>query len=234
MEKYSYFTKFWDLLSDKKEAKARADYVLRAVNKYNRNAKNVLEMGVGIGQVLTHFCSKYKVYGLDIEKEYIDIVRKKIPEGIFITSSMHNFRIDQKFDVIFSVYDSINFLKKISQWTATFDCVDKHLHKNGLFIFDMYTPEVLKYFKNRPATAESYSFGYVHDKGIVKNNTLTWDFRILEKLGKNLYEEHIDLFTEYIYPVAKVKSALSKRFTTLETKLMDDGRRILFVCRKKS
>jgi len=233
MGEYSYFTNFWELLSDKKAAKARAGYVLKPINKYHKKAEKVLELGVGIGQVMTHFRGKYKLYGLDLEKEYIDIVRKKIPEGTFIVSSMHNFKLDEKFDVIYSVHDSINFMKDFGQWNATFDSVDAHLNKDGLFIFDMYTPEVLKYFKGKPAVAEKFSFGYTHDKGIVNGNILTWEFKIFEKKGKDLYEEHTDLFSEYIFPVAKVKLALAKRFTTLETKPMDEGRRMLFVCRKK-
>jgi len=49
-------------------------------------------------------------------------------------------RIEENFDVVFSVFDSINFLETFAQWKSTFKSVSEHLSQNGLFIFDMYTP----------------------------------------------------------------------------------------------
>lgn len=227
------FTKFWLLIENKKETKKRADWILRPVNKYHKKTKRILELGVGLGQVLVYFSKKYEVYGLDIKKEYVDIAKKRIPSGRFIKSSMHNFKINEKFDVIFSVYDSINFLDNFNQWKSTFKSVDQHLSQNGLFIFDMYTPKILKDFKDKKAQISKYSFGIIHDKPIIKNNTLTWDFKVFEEIKKGKFKLHRYKFKETIHPVAKVKSALSKKFKILETKLMDKGRRILFVCFKK-
>lgn len=227
------FIYFWPVISNKEEARERADWVLRPINKYNKNAKKILELGVGIGQVLTNFPKKFDIYGLDCIKQYVDYCQKHIPRGKFFVSSMHNFKIDETFDVIFSVYDSICFLNNFNQWKQTFKTVKNHLHKDGLFIFDMYTPKILKDYKNKEASASKFSMGYIFDKPIVKNNKLIWDFKIFEKIGKDKYQINEYKFKETIYPVQKVKYALSQRFKILEIKLMDESRRILFVCKKR-
>ena len=225
------FVYFWE--SNEKEAVERAERVLKPVRKYNKKAKKVLELGVGIGAVLDNFPKKFIIYGLDIEEEYIDVCKKKIKRGKFFVSSMHNFEIDKKFDVIFSVFDSINFLETFSQWKSTFKAVIQHLNEDGLFIFDMYTPKALQHFRGKEATASKFSKGYIYDGAIVKGNTLTWDFKVFEKITEDMYQIHEYEWKETIYPVPKVESALSRLFEFLEGKRREEGRRILFVCRKK-
>jgi hypothetical protein len=68
---------------------------------------------------------------------------------------------------------------------------------------------------------------------MIKGNALTWDCRIFERLPNGLYQLNEYKFKERIYPISKMKSALSERFDLLEENLREEGRVILFVCRKK-
>ncbi|UCB60950.1 MAG: class I SAM-dependent methyltransferase [Candidatus Bathyarchaeota archaeon] len=227
------FVHFWESLEDKKEAKDRAARVLKPIKTYNKKAKKVLELGVGIGAVLDNFPKKFLIYGLDIEEDYIDVCKKKIKRGKFFVSSMHNFKVHEEFDVVFSVFDSINFLEDFNQWKSTFLAVSQHLKESGLFIFDMYTPRALQHFRGKEATASKFPKGYVYDQALVRGNTLTWDFKIFEKITEDTYQIHEYEFTERIYPVSKVKHALTQQFEILKTRHLEEGRKILFVCRKK-
>jgi hypothetical protein len=83
------------------------------------------------------------------------------------------------------------------------------------------------------SSVKTFPLGYYFDRAIVKGNSLTWDVKILEKLSNGLYQLNEYSFPEKIYPVAKMKSALSKHFDILETIPREEGRNILFVCRKK-
>jgi len=67
----------------------------------------------------------------------------------------------------------------------------------------------------------------------VKGNILTWDVRIFERLPNELYKLNKYKFDETIYPVARVKQALSNHFEILETNPMEKGRIVVFACRKK-
>jgi SAM-dependent methyltransferase len=231
---------FYESLTESKRGgRERAHYVLKPVNEYHKHAKKMLEIGCGPGEVLFNLPKRYAIYGLDIERDYVEFCRRRMPKGKFFASSMHNFKIDEKFDVIFSANDAINFLKDFDQWKSTFKAVDEHLNSNGLFIFDVYTPKMLgdtlKQLEQGRSTSsvKEFPLGYYYDKGIVKGDTLTWDCRIFERLPNGLYQLNKYKFKERIYPVAKMKSALSERFDILETNLREEGRKILFVCRKK-
>jgi SAM-dependent methyltransferase len=237
------FIYFWESLkTSNKGGKERARYVLKPVNEYYKHAKKILEIGCGPGEVLVNLPKKYAIYGLDIERDYIEFCRKRIPHGKFFVSSMHNFKLDEKFDVIFSADDAVNFLKDFNQWKSTFKAVEEHLNSHGLFIFDVFTPKMLRdtlreyehnFFLGQLSSLREFPLGYYFDKAIIKDNTLTWDCRIFEKLPNGLYQLNEYKFKERIYPVAKMKSALSERFDILEENLREEGRVILFVCRKK-
>jgi hypothetical protein len=126
----------------------------------------------------------------------------------------------------------MNELKDFDQWKSTFKAVNDHLNRDGLFIFDVLTPKILRYASSLSAT-RPFSKGYYFDRAIVKGNSLTWDVKIFKRLSNGLYQLNEYSFPERIYPVARMKSVLSERFDILETNLREEGRNILFVCRKK-
>jgi SAM-dependent methyltransferase len=234
------FVTFWGSLTSKEGGKARARCVLELVNAYCEQAQKILEIGCGIGEVLANLPERYAVYGLDVERDYIEVCRRRIPRGKFFVSSMHNFKVDEKFDVIFSANDAVNFLKDFAQWKSTFKAVSEHLNTGGLFIFDVYTPKMLRdtvrwleKYNRSTSSVREFAKGFYYDREIVKGNTLTWDSRIFEKLPNGLYQLHKYKFKETIYPVAKMKKALSEYFEIVEADLREEGRKILFVCRKK-
>lgn len=233
------FLSFWESTTSEEVARERARYVLKPISEYHKQAKKILEIGCGLGEVLVNLPERYTIYGLDIGKDYIEVCKKKIPEGKFFVSSMHNFKIDEKFDVIFSVY-AINFLKDFAQWKSTFKTVNEHLNKDGLFIFDVYTPKMLRdtlqslqKHDRSTSSVKEFSKGYYYEKEIVKGNTRILDTGIFERLPNGLYQLNKYRRKERIYPVAKMKNALSEHFDILETNLREEGRKILFVCRKK-
>jgi len=233
------FLSFWESTTSEEVARERARYVLRPIIEYHEQAKKILELGCGLGEVLVNLPRRYTIYGLDIEKDCIDICEKKISEGKFFVSSMHDFKIDEKFDVIFSVY-SFNFLKDLDQWKRTFEVVNEHLNRDGLFIFDAYTPKMLRdtlqsLKKHDSSTSSFREFpkGYCYENEIVKGDTRILDTEIFERLPNGLYQLNKYRRKERIYPAAKMKSVLSVYFDILRTNPREEGRKILFVCRKK-
>ena len=233
------FVTFWGSLTSREGGRERARIVLELVNTFCMRAKKVLEIGCGIGEVLVNLPDRYAVYGLDVERDYVEVCRRRMPRGKFFVSSMHNFRIDEEFDVIFSANDAVNFLKDFAQWKSTFKTVNEHLNRDGLFIFDVYTPKMLRdtvrwleKYNRCTSSVREFAKGFYYDREIVKGNALTWDSRIFEKLPNGLYQLHKYKFKETIYPVAKMKSALSECFEVVEANLREEGRKIFFVCRK--
>lgn len=232
------FGDYWDDLADVQSARRRAKRVLELIRKYNPKAKSIMELGVGSGNVLKCFPKKYDLFGLDIDQKYVKLAQKKMPCANLIVSSMHNFKINKKFDVIFSIYDSINFLESFEQWKQTFKTVHKHLNEPGIFIFDMYTPQMLERGKNWSFFSKE-KFGYMWDKAEVKGNKLTWHFHIFEKQKGNNYKLNEYKFHEWMFSVKKIEKELRKYFKIIKKFENVDfceftiNERILYVVKKK-
>ena len=232
------FGDYWDDLADVKAARGRARNVLRAVRKHHQRPRSVLELGVGSGNVLRHFPATWARYGLDLYEQYLALAQKKMPDAQLLAASMHDFTFERRFDVIFSIFDSINFLENFAQWRSTFKNVYEHLEDDGVFVFDTYTPLMLEKAKTWSIVTEE-PFGYMWDKGVVRGNTLTWRFTIFEHLEGAHYEKNEFAFSERIYPVEKVEAELTKRFTILEKidaetleAPTDDTIRLLYTAKK--
>ncbi|MFX0094165.1 MAG: class I SAM-dependent methyltransferase [Candidatus Hodarchaeota archaeon] len=217
----------------KEEAKERAKSVLNEIRDHYPNAKRILDLGTGIGVVLAYFVNSFEIHGLDIEEPYINVCRKKFPMGKFYVSSMHNFAIKKKFDVIFSTFDSINFLESFDQWESTFQRVSDHLVPDGLFIFDMYSPEILRWESVTDTSYEKISLGFALYSGTTVKNELIWECKIFEHVENNIYELHEYSWTERIFPIEDVEIELKTNFKIIKKQIFEEGRRIRFVCRKK-
>ena len=61
--------KIWEKDIDRRAAEVRARRILKIIQEYNPQAKEVLELGVGVGAVLNVFPEKYNLSGLDLQKE---------------------------------------------------------------------------------------------------------------------------------------------------------------------
>lgn len=228
----SNLTEIWEKNVDKKAAKIRADRVLNAIKKYHPKAKSVLELGVGLGVVLFHF-KKFKKYGLDLGKEYVEVAKKIVPEAKLFVQSMDCFQINETFDITYSVHECINEVKPYKNWESTFKHVHEHLNDDGLFIFDMRTEKHLEDMKKQIVKLEETPTGYIYDNTIVRGNKLTWDTTFFKKVNNNLYEVEKDKYDEFIYPIAKVKKSLTKHFKVIETIFFENKRKAMFICRKK-
>lgn len=227
------FIKFWSALANHEDAKRRYLRVKTAIDNYNPAARSVLELGVGMGNVITRFPKRFELYGLDVQKEYVQHCRKILPKGSFVVNSMHLFKFPRKFDVIYSVHDSVNFLPDFAHWKMMRQCVAAHLNSGGLFVFDMYTPACLDFWKGQDPMTSEFSMGHTITRAIVKSDTLTWDYRVLEHMGKEKFQQHKFLFVERIYPVHKIISLFSSEFEIVEQISLDNGRRMHFAWRKK-
>jgi len=80
----------------------------------------VLELGCGTGSMLEHLQDSYQVSGLDTSSRMLSIARKKVSRAGLFRQNMVDFKINERFDVIFCVFDSINHVRRFSDWKKVF------------------------------------------------------------------------------------------------------------------
>lgn len=211
MEKH--YVEFYDEKDITLNAHKRANSVLININKFHPRAKKILELGVGTGDVMKFFPKKYTLGGLDIDKKSIEFAKKNIPHVSLFLSSMHNFKSDKQ-DVIFSIFDSMNYLANFTKWKQTFKTVSDHLNEDGLFIFDMYLLNIIRFSNPRFLFLEESS-GYYFDKVVSSGSCLHWKSTIFESIEKDTYKRRFIKWTERIYPPTRVEKEVKKYFKIL-------------------
>ncbi|HZV12214.1 MAG TPA: class I SAM-dependent methyltransferase [Candidatus Kapabacteria bacterium] len=237
MNDYDIFAKFYDTAMG--ERTTVIELLQKAIRENTPRAKNILELGCGTGAILKHFAKDRNVYGLDLSKGMLAVARKEIPQAKLYQQNMVNFRLKEKFDVIYSVFDSINHVLIFNDWKKIFANAHKHLSDGGIFVFDINTQSKLKEICFYPPEVHKLGDDYfilkVRDtgKGIVNWNV---KFFVHEKADQyRLMQENI---REISFPADRVKAALLDIFRSVTIIDTDRKRpskhseRLYFICKK--
>ncbi len=111
------------------------------------NAKSVLELGCGTGNLASRFSkNKFDYIGIDLNIEMLDIARKNHPEINFVNDNMCSFETAVKQDVIIISGRSISYLTENQEVESCFNSIYNSLKTNGILIFDAI--DAIKLFKN--------------------------------------------------------------------------------------
>ena len=100
-----------------------------------------LACGTGILALKLARCG-HTIHGIDISPEMISVAKSKsigLPDLSFEIQDMVRFNTDTKFDLVTCTFDSINYIRKLSNLRKMLFRVASVLHERGLFIFDSNT-----------------------------------------------------------------------------------------------
>jgi SAM-dependent methyltransferase len=211
MPVYEIFGKFYDAaMGDRSRAAEHLSELIRATKP---NARNVLELGCGTGSMLKHMQHNYEVSGLDTSSRMLSIARHKVPGAKLFRQDMVNFQIDDRFDVICCVFDSINHVRRFSDWKKVFARVRRHLSPGGCFLFDINTQWKLeRHIAERPWV---HRFGrniLIIDVTALPKRASNWNVKVFEHLRANRYALHEEDIVEVSFPSQKIATALRTHF----------------------
>jgi SAM-dependent methyltransferase len=98
----------------------------------------VLDLCCGTGQ-LAHWLTGcgFRVTGLDGSAQMIGHARRNAPRADFLVADARSFHLPNRFDLIVSVFDSLNHLPDVDSLSRVFANVYTALAEGGLFFFDL-------------------------------------------------------------------------------------------------
>jgi len=120
------------------------DYLKRLLKHYGHRPRTMLDLCCGTGTVSLLLAKEgYQVAGVDISPGMIEMASQKAQAGgiraDFHARDASSFRLGKKFDLAFSLFDSLNYITESAELQQAFYRVSEHLNPGGLFIFDMNT-----------------------------------------------------------------------------------------------
>ena len=130
----------YDAIMDDVEYEGWTDFILREAEKVGWRGHKVLDLGCGTGNsTFPFFARGFHVTGLDASPDMLAVAREKLPPVRFVQGNFTSFKLDEKFDLIISVFDSLNNLLEPHDFLRTAERIRHHLTPDGLFMFDVNT-----------------------------------------------------------------------------------------------
>jgi SAM-dependent methyltransferase len=121
------------------------DFVLHSAARRGFRGGAVLDLGCGTGNGALQMLQRgQSVQGLDGSKEMLAVAKAKLPGVKLHLGSFETFRLPASFQLIYSLFDSLNNLLTPEAFHNMARRVHHHLLPGGLFIFDVNTPAGLR------------------------------------------------------------------------------------------
>ena len=137
---YNGFAYYYDSLMDETLYTSYKRFILQ----YAPDSHHILELGCGTGTTAIELAKEGKrIYATDLSEEMLDIAAYKAEkEGVeiaFDCVNMTNFRIQEQFDTVLCLIDSINYLNSKEDTQLVINNAYNALKAGGTFIFDVHS-----------------------------------------------------------------------------------------------
>ena len=151
-----------------------AEFVDSVLKKYQIN--ELLELGCGSGHLAKLLFEKeYKITGVDLYDEMLDIVRKRLPRVEFIQQDIRNLKFDKRFDGIIAMGRMFTYMITNEDVEQSIHSIASCLNPDGIFLFDNFSaPHFIKNFKEKEAKIHEVDLGYRKIRRISNN---TWHLK---------------------------------------------------------
>lgn len=135
-------SEMYDLIYSFKDYASESKEIYEMVRKYKPRAKEVLDIACGTGEHHKYLKDVYSMTGLDINPNFIEMAKKKVPDASYVVGDMRNFDLGKKYEVILCLFSSIGYIKNYEELVTTFSNFRNHLTKDGLLIIEPWiSPE---------------------------------------------------------------------------------------------
>jgi len=150
MKVFNHYAKFYDALYHNKDYQKECDYLQKIFKKYSsKKIKAVLDLGCGTANhdlILAR--RSFKITGVDFSQNMLRIARKKAQAGKlkidFYKGDIRKINLKKKFDAVISMFNVMGYQKNNEDFEQALLTANKHLKKDGLFVFDIwFGPAVL-------------------------------------------------------------------------------------------
>ena len=141
---FKSYSNYYDFFYEDKNYKKEVNFLKNFFYKNDFKVRNILEFGSGTGNHAILLAKLgYNIHGIELSSEMV-LKAKKHKNFFLQKGDITKINLKKKYDVVLSMFHVISYLTNNEKVTSAFKNANKHIKKNGLFIFDFwYTPAVL-------------------------------------------------------------------------------------------
>ncbi len=220
---FSLLAEVYDAIMSDVDYEAWTDFMLDMALQTATEVRSVLDLGCGTGNSSEPFVTRgLAVTGVDLSAQMLAVARLKLPAATFVQADFTTFELGARFDLVVSVFDSLNNLLDPDDLRRTAARVREHLRPGGVFIFDVNTTVGLRnLWEDDRAEGWVDDVYYLWEHSFDERTKLAQVVAYCEKGARNFTEVHL----ERPYDPAEVKALLrAAGFTDVQTLTYPHGR----------
>jgi ubiquinone/menaquinone biosynthesis C-methylase UbiE len=139
---YTKSVPFYDALYSFKDYDATVVRLRQVIAETRPGAQSILDVACGTGKHLELLRSEFDVTGLDISADMLKIARRRCPGIAFHQSSMVDFDLGRRFDVVTLLFSSIAYVQTVANLDKTVATLARHLEPGGVLLLEpFFSPE---------------------------------------------------------------------------------------------
>lgn len=227
---YSVLADIYDHVMSDVDYETWADYIDEIILTHQPNAKSLLELACGTGTVALSLeeLDCYDITATDGSAEMIRVAKNKATangsEILFRQMNFLDFDLQGRFDVVYMIFDSLNYLHNDSEIINLHQNVREVLNPNGIFIYDFTTPrnsrKAIQYL-NRHNREIGNAIRYYRDSSYDADEQVHINSFEIEMLQDDETQHNLsyrEVHQQKIYTLKQIQTIIGKTdFTILES-----------------
>lgn len=188
---YEKVSLIYDSLMENVNYSSWANYIFEVAQKHTRKLDTTLELAAGNCKISDQIYQRFKYYvAADIS---LQMLKSSDTKGIpRLCCDMISLPLKMNFDLVFSAFDSVNYLLKEKDIAALFQQVYEILDPEGIFTFDVsLESNSLNFIYPKTIEGRSNGFQYQRVSYYKKHSRIHHNsFYISDGISNNYREEH--------------------------------------------
>ncbi len=243
MSSYKNFANYYDRLMSDLDYDKTCSYVLSLAEKWGVSAPGLaVDLGCGTGTMCLLFAKAgFDMIGVDLDAEMLQVARERAGETedgkniLYLQQDMTDFELYGTVSMITCLTDGVNHVTDARNLRRMFYWAHNYLDYNGVFIFDINSPEKLTQTLGNNVFYEiSEEVSYVWQSHYFpKKKICEFDLTFFLQEPGGLYRKEEAFIRERVYEPAELKAWL-KEAGFAKVRTYRKGQRIYFVCQRES
>ncbi len=221
-KEYSILADIYDEVMVDVDYETWTDYIDEIIIQHTKSANHVLELACGTGTMALSLeeLDCYDITATDGSSDMIRIAKQKaIKRSSNVEFRQVNFldiNLDKRFDVVFMVFDSLNYLHTKEDIIKLHRQVKNVLKPGGIFIYDFTTPRnsrtAINFLDNERRILEN-NIRYVRKSAYDAKNRIHTNSFYIEKMDQDtnsVLHQYKEQHHQRIYTLPEIESIINE------------------------
>jgi SAM-dependent methyltransferase len=134
---YAEMARYYDKIYSSKDYAEEAQRLTTIIEERLRSGgRRLLDVACGTGHHLEHLREHFRVEGLDISAEMVEMARQRNPGVTFHVVDMTDFDLGRSFDAVTCLFSSIGYVRTLERLRQALACMAKHVLPGGVLVIE--------------------------------------------------------------------------------------------------